>query len=149
MERRIKLLGLLERWKELEEESLRQKLLQVQAELKEIFQQKKALEIELNEILKELETQKSITAQELIAKLSAKEQVKTLIKNTQQIETKKKRELESIRKNLEAVNKKKRVYETLKDKLFTLYQEEKAKALLKELDDLAIMRKAREPKNED
>ena len=60
-----------------------------------------------------------------------------------------KRELESIRKNLEAVNKKKRVYETLKDKLFSLYQEEKAKALVKELDDLAITRKAREPKNED
>ena len=148
MKRRIRLLGLLEKWKELEEETLRQRLIQAQAELRDLIRQRNALEMELEELLGEVERQKNFTAQELIEKLTAKDQLKRLIKNAQQREGEKKKELEGIRERLSAVHKRKRLYETLRGKLLALYQEKKIKALMKELDDLAIMRKAREAKDE-
>ncbi len=146
MERKIKLLNLLERWKSLEEEATLQKLLNAQAELKALISQRKELEKELTELIKEIETKKTITAKELIAKIYSKEQVKALIKNCQKRERQKSEEIEKIRKELETVHKKKRLYETLKNRLYNLYEAEKYKLFLKELDDLAIMRKAREAK---
>ncbi len=146
MERKIKLLNLLERWKGLQEETLLQKLSKTQSELKALTSQKKELEKELSEFIKQIETKKIISAEELISKIYAKEQVKTLIQQYQEKEGQKKKEIQKIRENLEAVHKEKKLYETLKNRLYALYQMEKYRAFLRELDELTIIKKARESK---
>lgn len=143
MRRKIKLFQLLTWYKELQEEKTRIRIQETKLLLEKLLSEKAILEEEYGDCVNYLQNQKSFTGEELRNWLSYLETLKEFIQlSEKKIETQKKY-LEDLQAELLRKHQEKRLMERLSSKFLRNYEIEKAKAFLKELDDLVLLRKGR------
>ncbi|RKX59325.1 MAG: hypothetical protein DRP29_04835 [Thermodesulfobacteriota bacterium] len=144
MRRKLKLLNLLTRYKELKEEEIKNKVFICRMNLEKILKEKEEISKRKKECYKHIQNKKFLTGEELKNLLFEKDRCLELEKISEEKIKEQKEELESFLKLLENVHKEKRLMENLYEKNYRFWLSEQERKILKEIDDLVLLKRGRE-----
>lgn len=143
MKDKLKVLKILAWYKELKEEQTKAKMLQAKQVYQGLLAEKEKMIKEKEEDLKDLQTKKVLTAEELKAYL---ERLEIFFSIKEQLEEKieaQKRELDLLLEELRQTHQEKRVAEVLRDKTYRHFHEESLKNFYRQMDDLMMLKRGK------
>ena len=143
MKNKLKVFKTLAWYKELKEEQTKAKMLHAKQVYQSLLEEKEKMIKEKEEDLKDLQTKKVLTAEELKAYL---ERLEVFFSEKEQLEKKieaQKRELDLLLEELRQTHQEKRVAEVLRDKTYRLFYDEGLKNFYRQMVDLMMLKRGK------